>query len=380
MNIHEIAAQPVSLSAPLGKHAVAQRRFQGIPGVEISPAGRLWATWYTGGVTEGPENFVTLATSNDAGRTWQEPVVVIDPPHPNVRAYDPTLWIDPLRRLWLFWAQCFTPKDGTISDGVNGVWGIWTADPDSMAPQWSDPIRIANGVMMNKPAVLRNGDWAYPTAVWKNLGGVETPEWLRHECQSNMTVSRDQGRSYKRRGGADIPNRCFDEHHLIELGDGRIWCLVRTDYGTGQSFSSDGGRTWTPGEDSKLGGPNSRIFIRRLASGRLLLVNHADMTPAEARQQCLAGKTWRTRSHLAARLSDDDGKTWKGGLMLDERVGVSYPDGTQDADNNLWIIYDHERYKDGDILLARFREEDVLAGKCVTPDAALRIQVSRFTG
>ena len=93
---------------------------------------------------------------------------------------------------------------------------------------------------------------------------------------------------------------------------GRLWMLVRTLYGIGQSFSSDHGRTWSLGEDSLLGGPNSRFFIRRLASGRLLLVNHADISAAAAAALCREGKTWRPRRKLTACLSEDDGKTWQG--------------------------------------------------------------------
>ena len=81
---------------------------------------------------------------------------------------------------------------------------------------------------------------------------------------------------------------------------------------------------------------------------------------------------------MTAWLSDDEGKSWKGGLRLDARNNVSYPDVAEDADGNLWIIYDRERYQGGDVLIARFREEDVLAGVCVTPAARLRIPVSRY--
>ena len=86
------------------------------------------------------------------------------------------------------------------------------------------------------------------------------------------------------------------------------------------------------------------------------------------------------RSHLTAWLSEDDGETWQGGLELDERMAVSYPDGTQDANGDIWIIYDHERYKCGDILFARFREEDVLAGRCVSPRSSLKNLVNRTGG
>ena len=286
--------KPVPAIAAIGaKHGTAARGYQGIPGIEIAPGGRLWATWYSGGVTEGPDNFVLLVTSSDQGLSWTEPVVVIDPPGANVRAYDPALWLDPGGRLWLFWAQCFTLNNGTISDGINGVWGIWTAEPDSGSPRWSEPVRISNGVMMNKPVALSTGEWALPTAVWDYWAHSREPqksEALKDERFSNITISADNGKTFFRRGGASIAHRAFDEHMIVELKDGRLWMLVRTEYGIGQSFSSDCGKTWSPGEDSKLGGPNSRFFIRRLSSGNLLLVNHADIPAADAVAQFVNGE------------------------------------------------------------------------------------------
>ena len=49
------------------------------------------------------------------------------------------------------------------------------------------------------------------------------------------------------------------------------------------------------------------------------------------------------RSHMTAFVSDNDGATWKGGLLLDERES-SYPDGIQAEDGEFFIIYDHQRY------------------------------------
>ena len=170
--------------------------------------------------------------------------------------------------------------------------------------------------------------------------------------------------------GPDIPKRGFDEHHIIELKDGRLWCLVRAEYGIGESFSDDMGQTWSPGQDSGLGGPNSRFFIRQLHSGSLLLVNHA--------QNPETGEF--SRSHLTAYISEDDGQSWQGGLLLDERIAVSYPDGCQDADGNIWIIYDHQRYREGDILFAKFTEQDVLAGKLVSDIGKLKQQISHAGG
>ncbi|HCE42576.1 MAG TPA: hypothetical protein DET40_03410 [Lentisphaeria bacterium] len=369
---------PVEIAIPdVNKHHTANRQFQGIPGIECSPSGRLWATWYSGGVNEGPDNYVLLVTSGDNGQTWTEPVAVIDPPG-HVRAYDPVLWHDPQGRMWLFWSQSYSVKDGRIHDGRAGVWGAWTNNSSSGKPVFSQPVRIADGVMMDKPTVLSTGEWAMPTAVWECM--EPKLEEMKHARFSNMTISSDNGKSFQLQGGADIPHRCFDEHMIVELKDGKLWMLVRTLYGIGQSFSSDRGKTWTPGENSNLGGPNSRFFIRRLSSGNMLLINHADIASEKAVKLFIEGKTWRPRSHLTAFISEDDGATWTGGLLLDEREGVSYPDGIQDKDGVIRIIYDYQRYKEGEILMASFREEDVLAGKSISKDLHLKMLVNKTGG
>ncbi|MBU1855980.1 MAG: glycoside hydrolase [Verrucomicrobia bacterium] len=369
---------PVKITyVPGNKYKTLGRQFQGIPGIEVAPSGRIWATWYSGGKTEGPENFVLIVTSADNGKSWSEPVAVIDPPG-NVRAYDPTLWLDPSGRLWWFWAQCYSSDDGKIHDGRAGVWGVYTENPSAEHPVFSAPVRIANGVMMNKPVVLSSGAWALPTAVWEYFG-LKLDE-LKNERFSNMTISTDNGKSFRLQGSADIPHRGFDEHMIVELKDGRLWMLVRTLYGIGQSFSADKGKKWSPGENSNIGGPNSRFFICRLSSGNLLLVNHADISPGEAFKLFNEGKQCRERSHLTACISDDDGKTWKGGLLIDERDEVSYPDGAQDKNGVIRIIYDHERVKQGNILMASFTEEDVMAGKCMSQGSNLKNLINTTGG
>lgn len=90
------------------------------------------------------------------------------------------------------------------------------------------------------------------------------------------------------------------------------------------------------------GNPEARFYIRRLLSGRLLLVKHGERIDTFDQQE--EGAQWnRGRSKLTAWLSDDDGETWQGGLMLDERDHISYPDGTQAPDGTIYLSYDRER-------------------------------------
>jgi len=86
------------------------------------------------------------------------------------------------------------------------------------------------------------------------------------------------------------------------------------------------------------------------------------------------------RSHLTAYISKNDGRTWGGGLLLDERTGVSYPDGQQTADGLIRVIYDFSRTDARQILFAAFREEDAVAGRPVSEAVRLRQLVSQASG
>jgi predicted neuraminidase len=255
-------------------------------------------------------------------------------------------------------------------DGRGGVWAILSDDPHEARPRWSEPRRLCDGVMMNKPLVLSGGEWLLPAAVWADEPTVDAAHRRQPADPSgaNVVVSTDGGETWQLRGGVDMPGRSCDEHHVIERADGSLWLLARTAYGIGESTSLDGGGTWSPGRPSWIPHiPTARFSIRRLASGRLLLVKHS---PPDG----------RTRSHLTAYLSADDGRTWQGGLLLDERPDVSYPDGVQGEDGTTYLIYDHSRCGAKQILLATFTEEDVLAEQPVSGRVRRRIEVNRATG
>lgn len=355
---------PPVIFDPGSEYAEEVRIFQGIPGIERADNGRLWATWYGGGPGEGPHNYVMLSTSADDGNTWSDLKLVIDPPG-RVRAFDPCLWIDPLGRMWLFWAQAVQ-----LWDGRAGIWAIVSENPGEESPRWSEPRRLGDGIMMNKPLALSNGDWLLPAAIWSKRPSAPE-EFLRSSddgSASNVIASTDQGATWAYRGGVDIPGRSCDEHMLIERDDETLWLLARTIYGIGESFSHDQGRTWSEGRQSWIPHvPAARFFIRQLASGNVLLVKHS---PPDG----------RTRSHLTAYLSEDDGRTWQGGLLLDDRKSVSYPDATQAEDGTIYLIYDFSRYSEKQILMATFTEADVLAGEMMSDQARRRVLVNQATG
>jgi predicted neuraminidase len=179
---------------------------------------------------------------------------------------------------------------------------------------------------------------------------------------------------------------------IVERNDGRLWLIARTDalagasipptgkVGLSESFSSDGGRTWTVGQPSKIPNVNARFFVRRLKSGKLLLVKNNPPLDVGWLADPSVYNRLQKRSHLTAYLSDDDGATWYGGLMIDDRISVSYPDGVQAPDGRIFLVYDFNRRTDKEILLAIFTEEDVAAKKIVDRRSALRLLVNKATG
>ncbi len=346
---------PAHVAPPAPKHATTNRAFQGIPSLAVAPGGRLWADWYAG-VTPGEDqnNYVVVSTSGDDGETWEE-VLVVDPDGDGpVRAFDPELWMAPDGRLFVFWAQA-EGHDGSVA----GVWCVTTDSPDDPRPTWSEPRRLTDGIMMCKPLVLSTGEWVLPASTWRKT-----------DDSARMIVSDDEGETWSLRGACNVPvdARRFDEHMFVERRDGSLWLLARTNYGIGQSVSTDRGKTWPDLKPSTIRHPSARFFIRRLESGNLLLVKHGPIDEQTG------------RSHLMAFLSEDDGQSWNDGLMLDERSGVSYPDGQQQDDGRIRIIYDYSRTGARHILMATFREQDVAAGKSVSDDVKLRQLVSEASG
>ncbi len=318
-------------------HLPENRKFTGISSLAVSPGGRMWCIWYAGPTPgEDLNNYVVLSTSGDKGKTWNE-VLIVDPDGEGpVRAFDPEVWIAPNGELRIFWAQT-TDDDHRIL----GVWSLKASDPENEDPEWTEPLRLTDGVMMCKPIVLSSGEWILPVSTWRH-----------NDYSAKAIVSTDEGETWQERGAVNVPVkfRNFDEQMILEKNNGDLWMLVRTKYGIGKSISCDKGKTWTPLIPWEIQHATARFFIRRLNSGNLLLVKHG---PVDMRIG---------RSHLMAFVSTDDGYTWSNGLLIDERPGVSYPDGQQTRDGTIYITYDYNRTKEQYVYFTSFKEEDILNG------------------
>ncbi len=342
------------------------RVWQGIPGIERAPKGRLWATWYSGDEGEGAiGNYALVATSGDDGKHWSKPVVVIQG-EKGTKIGDPIPWLDPKGRLWIFYNQ-LTEK--TADQPLQrGTCAIRCDAPDTGAPKWTPPMLIAkDGILFGKPIVRATGGWLAPFFLMGNTTG--RPE----TC---TLLSTDEGGSWAWLGGTSIPEglRNFSEATLAQRKDGSIWTIIRTTKGLCESTSKDEGKTWSDATAMPaFEGPSTRACLMKLASGAFMLIYH----DAKKNEN---GAYPRTR--LMAWLSDDEGRTWPHKLLVDERSSVSYPDATQAPDGRIYVAYDHGRYNAGEkeVLVSILREEDIRAGKFVSPDFQQRLLVNRALG
>ncbi|MBR5307735.1 MAG: exo-alpha-sialidase [Clostridia bacterium] len=340
-----LITNPLSLKS----YTTENRIWQGIPSIEVTEKGRIFLTFYSGGTREDYGNYVMLIKSDDDGKTFSEPIAVAYKDE-NHRCYDPALWIDPLGRLWFIWAVM----------PANGVFASICDNPDADELVFSEPRKIGEDVMMCRPTVLSTGEWLFPIAVWRR--GLVPHTWQESKISDAETgaflyKTTDHGKTFTRLGGARVNGRSFDEHMSLELSDGRIRVFVRTGYGIGAADSYDRGKTFGESFDTGYGGPCSRFHITRLSSGRLLMINHFAYTG---------------RNNLYAMLSEDEGKTWKYKLLLDERNEVSYPDAVE-RNGYIHITYDRERggfmgcfesaySKAREVLVAKITEEDIING------------------
>lgn len=328
------------------------RQFQGCPTVAVTLNGRIYVGWYSGGVREPDmENYNLLVYSDNQGKTWSDVLLVIHSDKQRfVQALDIQLWTDNKGRLHIYWVQNNTkvaPEvlpsaketqplvafDGYLYDDFEHAWWeIVCENPDAENPIFSAPRYIGKGFLRCKPLVLKNGSWLY-----FNYDQIEE--------NYGYSISSDEGKTYGYYYGAKKIDTKFDEAMAYQKSDGSVRMFARTSLGElAESISYDNGITWTEARLSGIDSPNTRFYVSRTPSGKVLLVNNDDKTE---------------RKNMTLYLSEDDGKTWKYKRRIDKRDGISYPD-VDFYGEKIHLVYDRERTGAKEILFASFTEADIM--------------------
>ena len=330
------------------------KNWNGIP--TVAKAGNnIFVAWYTGGKGEpDTDNYICVAVSTDMGVTWKNPWMVITG--------------SPLGIVWpIFYKNgagelCLIYGDNKMTGSQ--MIKLYNADGPLENITYSYPkVTGAKMSVTCKPTLLSDG--RILAAYGNNaFDGIPT----------TIIKSEDDGETFSayRVIKSTVEDRYHDfaEVSIVEKKDDKLWALIRLCDGMSmeQSFSSDGGNTWTRATNDLANppfySPGSRFYMARLKSGNLLFVTN------------MQGRN-TDRRNMTCWLSEDDGETWPYSLQLDPTQS-SYPDFYQDDDGLIYMVHDRERYGEGGIRMHIFTEEDVKKGEFCTENAKQGIIIAKI--
>jgi sialidase-1 len=161
--------------------------------------------------------------------------------------------------------------------------------------------------------------------------------WTRREAfRTVVYYSDNDGVTWRRSPSlVEAPQRGAMEPGLVELADGRVLQIIRTQTGRiWHSYSSDRGETWTEAQPWTVAAPEAPSTLTRLPGGELLLIYN----PVVRLDADHAGP----RTPLVAALSRDEGVTWSQPKTLesDPAASFAYTSVTFDKDKALltyWV-------------------------------------------
>ena len=114
------------------------------------------------------------------------------------------------------------------------------------------------------------------------------------------------------------------EATIEQLRDGRLWMLMRTNWGVfWQAHSANEGLTWETFRPTDIDASSAPGLLQRLESGRLFLIWNRAKPEGAADYPMTGGDGISSevahsnhREELAVMLSDDDGETWTSPVVI----------------------------------------------------------------
>ena len=278
---------------------------------------KIMAAWF-GGLREGNPDVSIWMSIRENGK-WSVPKEIANGVQPNnerFACWNPVLFYTRHGSLNLYYRVGTSPA----------TW--WTEIKTSVdnGNSWSEARKLPPGFLgpiKNKPVQLKNGDILCPSS-YENMSDNK---WTIHVERSDST-----GTIWKK------INIACDSFNIIQptiltYGDDSLQLLCRTRNNViGQSWSSDGGNTWTPVTTTTLPNPNSGIDALTMKNGLQLLVYN----PTQR------GRNGRSVLKIAI---SADGRQWKDIHVLEEHEQgeYSYPAVIQARDGSIHVSYTQER-------------------------------------
>jgi predicted neuraminidase len=306
--------------------------------------GDLLCTWFGGTRENAPDVNLWLARKPKDGK-WQSPVSVSD-------GDGKTLFNPVFVKLEGGDIQIYFVSPG-INDGK-----VITSNDNGYT--WSKPKELPEGYVgpiVNKPVYLNDGTIIAGGSL---QGG---PGWRIH-----VERSTDNGKTWDKIGPINDPvNTKYKiiQPTILVHSQKRLQILARTsekhmDAKIAQTWSDDGGLTWSPVTDAALPNNSSAIDAVTLDDGSHLLVyNHS------TREDTTCGR--KGRGILTVAVSKD-GINWEGAAVLEYRTGsvqYSYPAVIQTKDGLVHITYSWHRKRIKHVVIdpKKFETYPIVNGK-----------------
>jgi predicted neuraminidase len=275
---------------------------------------------FFGGTGEGKPDASIWVCRNLAG-TWSAPKLAADGVQPDgsrFPGWNPVLFQPRAGPLILFYK---------VGPNPSKWWGMLKTSSDA-GQIWSDARRVGEnlvGPAKNKPLQLSTGEILAPTS-------VELPEsgWRLYFESSNDNGKTWRAQPWVEQDIATIPKAT--QPTILFHSPTRLQALARTTVGRiCETWSEDGGLTWSRLRLTDLPNCNSGIDAVTLRDGRHVLVyNHSNLE--------------KVRYPLNIAISED-GLTWQAAAILEhEPPGqYSYPWVFQTSDGLMHIAYTFKR-------------------------------------
>ena len=273
-----------------------------------------YSQFYGGAADESPARIVRIH-SDDQGRTWSAPEVIVE----NTSGKN-VMSVSLLRlasgKLALFycvknsWIDCRPHMRVSNDDGAT----------------WSEAKLVLDApgyFVLNNDRVIQTtkGRIIIPLAFHRSRGTDphSSKSWDARAI-AMWIFSDDDGATWRESSNWwAMPVRSgtgLQEPGVVELADGSLFSWCRTDQGAQYGFTSaDAGKTWTPPFATELKSPAGPASIKRLPGTADLLAlynDHSGQFPFPPKK----------RNPLVAAISSDGGKTWPQRKLIE-----SDPDG-----------------------------------------------------
>jgi hypothetical protein len=274
------------------------------------PDGRLIAVVDRTG-TQGPE--AAARYSSDGGRTWSETETLCTLPKDMGHWGVHNVLADRQGELHLF----YQTDAHTAGKGLYEMrFDIYHVGSTNGRKSWKKPAPVREGYNGSMLSVieLKSGRIVLPVCyltprVWSNRGQGFDAFTDMGRFSSGVVYSDDGGDTWKESAiELKVPSPYIGADGIIEpialeLKDGRVWLLLRTQLGRlFESFSQDGSE-WTKPAPTSILSSDSPPSLTRLKDGRVVMLWNNCLRFAYAQGG---------RHVLHAAISDDDGRTWRG--------------------------------------------------------------------